>query len=134
MTELDFGSLQARTSAPEKGGGGWDLLIANRWPFAAPFYLLDIGDGKSIGLSNKSYWTNSKFDELLSEIKGTVDLKKSQKLVDQAARLIYTEAPYIILSYPYLVDARRKDCFKGWGTQDIVSMNGYFPMDRLEPM
>ncbi|MER9645196.1 peptide ABC transporter substrate-binding protein [Mesorhizobium sp. M0239] len=130
VTRLD--TISARTSAPAKGGGGWDLLMFSSWPFGFPYALLEFGSSKSIGVYNKSYWTNSKFDELLSEIKATVDLKKSQELVDQAARLLYTEAPYIILSYPFSLDAHRKDCIQGWGgTQEIFSDNSYFPMDRL---
>ncbi|TIY04743.1 MAG: hypothetical protein E5V22_10145 [Mesorhizobium sp.] len=59
-----------------------------------------------------------------------MDLKKSRELVDQAARLIYTEAPYIILSYPLMLDAHRKDCFEGWGTD--ISGWSYCPFDRLK--
>ncbi|TIU81160.1 MAG: hypothetical protein E5W03_17960 [Mesorhizobium sp.] len=68
------------------------------------------------------------------DVDRTVDLEKSKELVDQAARLIYKEAPYIILCYPFVLDARRKDCFEGWGTQDITSMWSYFPLDRLKPV
>ncbi|TGS27413.1 ABC transporter, partial [bacterium M00.F.Ca.ET.180.01.1.1] len=58
----------------------------------------------------------------MSEVDSTVDPKKSQELVDEAARLIYREAPYIMLCYPLVLDAHRTDCFEGWGTQDMVSM------------
>ncbi|RWK55958.1 MAG: hypothetical protein EOR48_09895 [Mesorhizobium sp.] len=76
---------------------------------------------------------NEKFDELSSQVEATVDLKKSQELVDQAVRLIYAEAPYIMLCYPLSLDAHRKDCFDGWGTQ-IAGAWSYFPFDRLRPL
>lgn len=134
VTQLEPGALTARTAAPAKGGGGWDLLIANNWPSATAEGMLRLGSSKFLGSPNRSYWTDDKFDELYSEIKVTADLKKSQELVEQAARLIYTQAPYIILSHPFVLEARRKDCFEGWGTKDMLSTASYFPLDRLKPL
>ncbi|MER9637928.1 ABC transporter substrate-binding protein [Mesorhizobium sp. M0228] len=134
VTRLDAGALGARWAAPENGGGGWDLLIDNNWLSPFPHDLLILGSGKAIGTNNRSFWANEKFDKLLSEIEVTVDVKKSQELVDQAVRLIYTEAPYIVLCYPTLLEARRKDCFEGWGAQGMMSMVGFFPFDRLRPV
>ncbi|RWM75101.1 ABC transporter substrate-binding protein [Mesorhizobium sp.] len=134
VTQLDSGALTARYATPEKGGGGWDLLVADNWLTPAPHDLLILGSSKAIGTMNRSFWTNEKFDKLLSEVEVTVDLEKSKELVDQAVRLIYAEAPYIMLCYPALLEARRKDCFEGWGAQDIMSQWGYFPFDRLRPI
>ncbi|MFC3320562.1 ABC transporter substrate-binding protein [Mesorhizobium cantuariense] len=134
VTQLESGALGARTAAPTNGGGGWDLLISSSWPSAFPGSLLRFARSKRIGVDNTSYWSNDKFDELLSDLDVTVDLKKSQALVDQAVRLLYTEAPYIMLCYPFQLDARRKDCFEGWGTEDMLSMESYFPLDRLRPV
>ncbi|MER8640429.1 ABC transporter substrate-binding protein [Mesorhizobium sp. M1365] len=133
VTQLDSGALNARVASPAKGGGGWDLVIASNWLSTSPHDLLIMGSSNAIGLQNRSYWTNEKFDRYLSEVDVTVDLKKSQELVDRAARLIYTEAPYIMLSYPLVLEAHRKDCFEGWGSQDAISQWGYFPLDRLKP-
>ncbi|TIL84469.1 MAG: ABC transporter substrate-binding protein [Mesorhizobium sp.] len=132
VTQLDAGALGARWRAPENAG--WDLLIDNGWLSPTPHDLLILGSSKAIGSHNRSFWANEKFDKLLSEVEVTVDLKKSQELVDQAVRLIYAEAPYIMLCYPTLLEARRKDCFEGWGTKDMMSMWGYFPFDRLRPI
>ncbi|MER8542969.1 ABC transporter substrate-binding protein [Mesorhizobium sp. M1334] len=133
VTQLDSGALNARVASPAKGGGGWDLVIASNWLSTSPQDLLIMGSSNAIGRENRSYWTNEKFDKYLSEVGVTVDLKKSQELVDQAARLIYIEAPYIMLSYPLVLEAHRKDCFEGWGSQDAISQWGYFPLDRLKP-
>lgn len=132
VTQLDPGAIQARTAVPAKGGGGWDLLVISNWLTSNPGDLVVIG--KSGDRQNRSYWKNEKFDELVSAIDVAVELEKSKALIDQAARLIYTEAPYIMLCYPFQLDARRKDCFQGWGDQDIVSVNSYFPFDRLRPI
>lgn len=134
VTQFDAGALTDRTKAPADGGGGWDLLIASNWQSTSPHDLLSLGSSKAFGRFNKSYWTNEKFDKYLSEVDGTVDVKKGQELVDQAARLIYTEAPYIMLSYPFTLEAHRKDCFQDWGAEDAVSMWSYFPFDRLRPI
>lgn len=134
VTQLDSGALTARTTAPTDGGGSWDLLIASNWLSSSPHDLLVLGSSKSIGLTNRSYWTNEKFDALLTEVDRTVDLKRSQELVDQAARLIYAEAPYIIPSHPLTLGAYRKDCFQGWGPEDAISDWSYFPFDRLRPI
>ncbi|RUV30970.1 ABC transporter substrate-binding protein, partial [Mesorhizobium sp. M5C.F.Ca.IN.020.32.2.1] len=130
VTQLDSGALSARTVAPARGGGGWDLLVAGSWRGPSASDLLVVG--KSGDSSNTSYWSNEKFDQLVSDVEITVDLKKSQELVDSAVRLIYSEAPYIILAYPLLLDARRKDCFQGW-PEDIGTSQGYYPFDRLKP-
>ncbi|WP_247377692.1 ABC transporter substrate-binding protein [Bradyrhizobium sp. 173] len=134
VTQLDPGLLDARTAAPEKGGGGWDLLVTNSWPSMRPAALLQFASSKRIGSANNSYWSNKAFDALLSDIDSTLDLKKRQDLIDRATRLLYTEAPYIILCYPFTLEAHRKDCFEGWGTQSMLSLYGYFPLDRLRPL
>jgi len=134
VTQLDSGALSARYAAPGKGGGGWDLLVTQSWLSSSPHDLLSLGSSKLIGGQNRSYWTNPKFDDLLSQVDQAVDVKKSLALVDEAARLIYSEAPYIILFYPFALEARSKNCFEGWGKQDMVSQWGYFPFDRLRPV
>ncbi|TIV11964.1 MAG: ABC transporter, partial [Mesorhizobium sp.] len=128
VTQLDSGALNARTGAPAKGGGRWDLLVQGLWSGPSAQQLLNLG--KTGELTNTAHWSNEKFDQLVSQVGVTVDLKKSHELVDQAARLIYTEAPYIILSYPLMLDAHRKDCFEGWGTD--ISGWSYCPFDRLK--
>ncbi|MCF6117432.1 MAG: ABC transporter substrate-binding protein [Mesorhizobium sp.] len=132
VIQLDSGALSARTAAPADGGGGWDLLVAAGFRTSSPHDLLVVG--KSGDSANTSYWKNDRFDELLAEAGATVDLKKSRALVDQAVRLIYAEAPYIMLCYPFALEAHRKDCFEGWGTNDAVSQWSYFPFDRLKPV
>ncbi|UVK50437.1 peptide ABC transporter substrate-binding protein [Mesorhizobium sp. AR02] len=135
VNQFDSGALAAHTAAPAKGGGAWDLLVGSTWVSASPQDILGVGSSNLIGSpNNTSYWKNDKFDKLLSEINVTLDPKKSRELVDQAVRLIYTEAPYIVLCYPFVLDAHRKDCFKGWGTEDALSMWSYFPLDRLGPV
>lgn len=131
VTQLDSGALSARTAAPAKGGGRWDLLVASTWLSPSAHDLLSLGSTKLIGSSNRSYWSDDKFEKLLSEVDVTADVKRSRELVDEAVRLIYAEAPYIMLCYPFVLDAHRKDCFEGWGTEDAVTMWGYFPFDRL---
>lgn len=130
VTQLESGALNARTAPLADGGGKWDLLVGANWLSPNPSDLLVLG--KSGTRHNRSYWKNEKFDQLASEVEVTVDRKKSQELVDQAARLIYAEAPYIMLCYPFVLDAYRKSCFQGWGTEDAISMWSYFPFDRLK--
>ncbi|RWI47926.1 MAG: ABC transporter substrate-binding protein [Mesorhizobium sp.] len=132
VTQLDSGALNARTAAPTNGGGGWDLLVSASWLSPSPHDLLSLGNSKEAGLYNKAYWKNEKFDALVSEVDRTADIRKSKELVDQAARVIYTEAPYIMLCYPTMLEAYRKDCFEGWG--DDLSTWNYFPLDRLRPV
>ncbi|THK35211.1 ABC transporter substrate-binding protein [Ensifer sp. MPMI2T] len=134
VTQLDSGALSARTAAPANGGGGWDLLVRANWLSGSPHDLLSLGSGKLVGTTNKSQWTNDKFDKILSEIDVTIDVNKIRELLDQASRIIYMEAPYIMLCYPFVLEARRKDCFVGWGEKGIMSMEGYFPFDRLRPI
>ncbi|MDX1122504.1 ABC transporter [Sinorhizobium medicae] len=132
VTQLDSGAVQARTALPSQGGGKWDLYIGGIWLSPSAPDLLVLGQ-KGVR-HNRAYWQNAKFDELAAEVAKTAQLEKSQQLVDEAVRLIYKEAPYIMLAYPFMLDARRKDCFQGWGTKDLVSMWSYFPFDRMKAM
>jgi peptide/nickel transport system substrate-binding protein len=130
VTQLDPGAIQARTASPSQGGGKWDLYIGGIWLSPSAPDLLVLGQ-KGVR-HNRAYWQNAEFDELAAEVAKTAQLEKSQQLVDKAVRLIYQEAPYIMLAYPMMLDARRKDCFQGWGTEDMFSMWSYFPFDRLK--
>ncbi|WP_027534391.1 ABC transporter substrate-binding protein [Bradyrhizobium sp. WSM3983] len=130
VTQLDSGALGSRLTAPENGGGKWDLAVGGNWLSPAPHDILVLG--KRGDRNNRSYWSNEQFEQLLSQVDVTVDLRKSRELVDRAVRLIYTEAPYIMLCYPLKLHAHRKDCIQGWGTEDAVSSWGYFPFDRLK--
>ncbi|PBB24553.1 peptide ABC transporter substrate-binding protein [Mesorhizobium sp. WSM4307] len=130
VTQLDPGGLDARTASPDQGGGKWDLLICGGWLSLSAPDLLALGRSDQ----NRAYWQSSEFDQLISEVEGTADIKKSQALVDKAVRLIYQEAPFIMLAYPMMLEARRKDCFQGWGTEDMLAMWSYFPFDRLKAM
>ncbi|MDX1085262.1 ABC transporter substrate-binding protein [Sinorhizobium meliloti] len=132
VTQLDPGALDARTASQAQGGGNWDLLISGAWLTPSAPDLLVLGEANHT--SNTSYWQNSEFEQLVSQVKSTADLKKSKALVDKAVRLIYQEAPYVMLAYPMMLDARRKDCFRGWGLEDMFSMWSYFPFDRLKAM
>ncbi|WP_373414995.1 ABC transporter substrate-binding protein [Ensifer aridi] len=133
VTRIDPGALTARLATAANGGGGWDLLVHCDWPAPTAKDLLRLGNSKLVGTQNDSYWANEEFDRLVTEVSVTIDLKKSQELFDKAMRLIYTEAPYVVLCYPFLLDAHRKDCFKGWGTEDMMSQWSYFPINRLSP-
>ncbi|SIT54677.1 ABC transporter, binding protein component [Mesorhizobium prunaredense] len=130
VTQLESGALDARTAPPLKGGGGWDLLVTGWWGLPSPSALLQIG--KTGDRVNKAHWSNEKFDQLAAKLDVTVDPKKSQELVDQAARIVYADAPYIVLCYPMLLEAYRKDCFAGWG--EDLSTWSYYPFDRLKPV
>ncbi|MER8989787.1 ABC transporter substrate-binding protein [Mesorhizobium sp. M0843] len=132
VTQLDAGALEDRVSLPAKGGGGWDLVVMQSWPSPNPLDILKIG--QSGDRQNRAYWNSAKFDKLRSEVQATVDTKKLQEQVDEAARVIYTEAPYIVLTYPLVLEAHRKNCFAGWGSNgDMMSQWSYFPFDRLMP-
>ncbi|BCH34953.1 peptide ABC transporter substrate-binding protein [Mesorhizobium sp. L-8-10] len=133
VTQLDAGALSARLSAPAKGGEGWDLAVAQSWPSPDPKTVLNIG--QTGGHYNQASWSDERFDKIYSEVQGTVKLERLKELVDEASRIIYTQAPYIVLAYPFALDARRKDCFKGWGpNDDMISQWSYFPFDGLEPV
>ncbi|WP_028055469.1 ABC transporter substrate-binding protein [Sinorhizobium medicae] len=134
VTQLDAGSLNSKIQSPSQGGGNWDLLVAMSWMSPTPSDMLSLGDENLIGSSNTSYWVNEQFQQLLSKIRSVSDINESKKLVAEAERLFYSEAPYIMLCYPNSLDAHRNDCFQGWGAEDAMSMWSYFPFDRLKAM
>jgi peptide/nickel transport system substrate-binding protein len=132
-TRLDSAALYSKLELPSRGGGGFDLVVASRWYAPDAVSLLQIGATPTFVANNLSYWSNKEYDDLVNQVSVTVDVSTRKALVDKAARLIYTEAPFIFLDYPYQLDAHRDDHFIGWGDPDAVSTWSYFPLDRLRP-
>ena len=134
VTHLDSGAIYSKTSDPSTGGGGWDLTIAGRWYSPDPFTLLSIASGPAAGDNNVSYWSNAQYDSLVQQVSQTVDPAAAQPLVNQAAALVYQQAPYIFLDYPYFLGAYRTDHFTGWMSPEAASMWSYAPWDRVKPV
>lgn len=133
VTHLDSGAIYNKTSDPSTGGGGWDLTIAGRWYSPDPFTQLSIASGPAAGDNNVSYWSDPQYNSLVQQISQTVDATTTQTLVNQASALVYQNAPYIFLDYPYFLGAYRTDHFTGWMSPEAASMWSYAPWDRLEP-
>lgn len=132
-TRLDSAALYSKLNLPSRGGGGFDLIVASRWFSPDAVSLLQIGVTPTTTANNLSYWSNKDYDDMVDQVSVTLDSSARKALVDKAARLLYTEAPFIFLDYPYQLDAHRTDHFVGWGDPDAFSTWGYVPFDRLKP-
>ena len=63
---------------------------------------------------NDSFYSNPVYDEMFKEQQYTLDLDKRQEIIFEMQRMIYEEAPYVILSYSPERQAYRTDRFDGW--------------------
>jgi len=63
---------------------------------------------------NMSGYRNSDFDRMADESAKSMDQKKRQKLIWEMQRIILKDVPFIPLYNPELIEAARKDRFRGW--------------------
>jgi peptide/nickel transport system substrate-binding protein len=84
-------------------------------------------DGQTYG-NDDSYYCNPKYDELYAQQRAELDLDKRWEIVHEMQRIVYEDAPYVILWYPPLLEAWRTDTFTGYNPQPEVNgdpLQGY---------
>jgi peptide/nickel transport system substrate-binding protein len=77
------------------------------------------------GNNSDTGYCNPKYDALYKQQGVTIDQAKRLQLVHQAQEIIATDRPYIVMSYPNVVDAYSKHVagfynVPGYGLFDVV--------------
>jgi peptide/nickel transport system substrate-binding protein len=106
------------------GGAQSDLIYKQNfdtdmyiWGWGAEFdpaLKLSVLLTEQIGKRSDCFWSNEDYDELYKIQVNQVDREERLKTVHEMQRIVYEEAPYIILYYPDAVEAYRTDKFEGW--------------------
>jgi peptide/nickel transport system substrate-binding protein len=76
-----------------------------------------------IGTINETGWSNVQYDKLALQQETTLDPQARKNLVWQMQQIMYQQAPWIVLTYPYLLEAYNTQRWTGW----TRSLNGNGP-------
>src|SRR5206468_10764743 len=78
----------------------WDIWNANTNPFAftawthRPLGVMVLGLAYRTGVPwNESYWSNKKFDELLTKAEGTLDVEQRRAIMADLEKIMQEEGP-----------------------------------------
>lgn len=92
----------------------FDLFMWGFFVDVDPSSILKIMTTDEIMSWNDSFYSNPVYDEMFKEQQYTLDLDERQEIIFEMQRMIYEEAPYVILSYSPERQAYRTDRFDGW--------------------
>ncbi len=108
LSTIDDGALQDSID-----GADYDLFIWGWGGDVDPTTLLAILTTDQIDGNNEPRWSNPAYDEVVKRQATLLDAKKRKAAVDEAQRLAYEGASYIILAYDGDIQAVRKDRIQG---------------------
>ena len=63
---------------------------------------------------NDACWSNKEYDELWEQQSEELDPQKRKEIAYQMQEILYEESPYIVLTYPKLLEAWNTDKWEGW--------------------
>lgn len=104
--------------------GDFDMFI---WGWGAdldPTTILNIMTTDEIGSMSDSNYSNEEYDKLFLKQQTLMDPDERQELVWEMQRILYEEAPYIILFYDNNLQAVNTEKWTGW--KRIPDTGGYF--------
>lgn len=118
--------------------GNWDLFIWGWFVDIDPSSILKIMTSDEIMSWNDSFYSNPEYDELFKKQQHELDPDLRQDLIHEMQRMVYRDAPYIVLSYDPELQAYRTDRFKGWVQNPaggpVVFTNIIETYEKLEPI
>ncbi len=106
---------------PVIGKGAVDLFVWGWTPFVDPdpelsYFQCDqiAPPGDPTNYYNDANWCNHTYDKLYKEQSKELDKTKRLDIVHQMLKLMYEQAPYVVLDYSPDLQAYRTDHFTGW--------------------
>ena len=122
---IDYGAMAARvwnyqgkTYDPQ-----FDLYVSDWIGYTDPGPTLSAFTTPMIGTINETGWSNAQYDKLALQQETTLDPQARKDLVWQMQQIMYQQAPWIVLTYPYLLEAYNTQRWTGW----TRSLNGNGP-------
>jgi peptide/nickel transport system substrate-binding protein len=122
---LDPNAAFAAITAPDNKYLNFDLSLWDWIPEPDPDYIISVLTCDQYGNNSDTGYCNPKYDALYKQQGVTIDQAKRLQLVYQAQEMIATDRPYIVMSYPNVVDAYSKQWAgfynaPGYGLFDLV--------------
>jgi len=79
-----------------------------------PYFMLSIYTPAQVEGWNDCSWTNPAYTKLNEEQATTIDFAQRKAITDQMQAMFYQASPYIILTYPYQLEAYNTAKWTGW--------------------
>ena len=122
---LDPNGAFAAITAPDNKYLNFDLSLWDWIPEPDPDYIISVLTCDQYGNNSDTGYCNPRYDALYKQQGVTIDQNKRLQLVYQAQQIIATDRPYIVMSYPNVVDAYSKQWAgfynaPGYGLFDLV--------------
>lgn len=118
--------------------GDFDLFLWGWFVDVDPSSILKIMTSDEIQSWNDSFYSNPEYDEIEGREQYVMDPHERQQLIFELQRIVYRDAPYIIISYDPELQAYRTDRFKGWiqnpAGGPVVFTNTIETYEKLEPV
>ncbi len=102
-------------------GMKYDMFMWNWGSDVDPTFILSVMTTGQIPTSHSDwsawsdcFYSNPYYDQLFQQQQTTVDISARQQIVYEMQRILYQDAPYVILAYPYGLYAYRDDKFTNW--------------------
>ena len=101
----------------------FDLYVSDWIGYTDPGPTLTAFTTSMIGSINETGWSNAQYDKLAVQQETTLDLQTRKDRIWQMQQIMYQQAPWIVLTYPYLLEAYNTDRWTGW----TRALNGHGP-------
>ena len=92
----------------------FDMFIWGWGTDADPTTILRVMASDQIGNLSDSYYSNKDYDKLVQEQAKIIDEKERQKVVYEMQKMLYDDAPYVILMYENAIQAVNTKRLEGW--------------------
>jgi peptide/nickel transport system substrate-binding protein len=115
-------------------GGNVEMYIWYSSSDPDPSYILSMESSWTLDGWNDNYWNNGTFNQLYLTQMGETNYTRRLADVQEAERIQYDSASYIIYIYPYGVWSMRDDVWTGWGDwvhHPFRQMNAYWGANPL---
>jgi ABC-type oligopeptide transport system substrate-binding subunit len=120
---------------PPEGGEGktadFDVFVWSWGSDVDPNSLLNILTTSAIGSSSDSFFSNTRYDELMELQQEETDEGARKALVDEMQQIVYDQAPYHVLFYEAALHAYRTDRFGNWRLQPSADGLPFFGYGSL---
>ena len=94
--------------------GGMDMYLWGWGPDADPDFILSVFTTGQILSWSDCFYSNPEYDALYDKQHIAVNFEDRRSAIIEMQKLLYNEAPYVVLDYALSVRAVRTDRFTGW--------------------
>lgn len=133
VSVIDEGTLTDRIYE-----GDFDMFIWGWYVDVDPTSILKVVTTDEIMSWSDSFYSNPVYDELHLKQQRIMDLNERQKVIFEMQRMVYEDAPYIIISYDPELQAYRTDKYEGWirnpRTGPVIYTNVVDSYEQLRPI